>query len=114
MENQLKLNVILELFGHQRIAGVLTEQQIGGASFIRIDVPEIPEQAAYSRMLNPSAIYAINPVTEEVMLATATALKSKPIESWDAREMIKRIDIIRAKELQSGNNDELPFDVDDL
>jgi len=112
MENQLKLNVILELFGHQRIAGVLTEQQIGGASFIRIDVPEIPEQAAYSRMLNPSAIYAINPVTEEVMLATATALKSKPIESWDAREMIKRIDLINAqKQLEPG--DDNPFDDED-
>jgi hypothetical protein len=31
--------VILELMGHRRLAGYLSEQQIGGASFLRIDVP---------------------------------------------------------------------------
>jgi hypothetical protein len=31
--------VILELLGHRRLAGFLTEQQIAGASFLRIDVP---------------------------------------------------------------------------
>lgn len=31
--------VILELMGHRRLAGHLTEEQIGGASFLRLDVP---------------------------------------------------------------------------
>lgn len=31
--------VILELMGHRRLAGYLSERQIGGASFLRIDVP---------------------------------------------------------------------------
>ena len=31
--------VILELRGHRRLAGYLQEQQIGGASFLRLDVP---------------------------------------------------------------------------
>ena len=30
---------ILELMGHRRLAGLLSETQIGGAAFIRIDVP---------------------------------------------------------------------------
>jgi len=30
---------ILELMGHRRLAGLVSEQQIGGASFIRIDIP---------------------------------------------------------------------------
>lgn len=30
---------ILELMGHRRLAGHISEAQIGGASFIRIDVP---------------------------------------------------------------------------
>jgi hypothetical protein len=28
---------LLELFGHQRLAGRVTEQQLGGASFVRVD-----------------------------------------------------------------------------
>ena len=30
---------ILELFGHRRLGGYVTEQEIGGVSFIRIEVP---------------------------------------------------------------------------
>ncbi|MGH3631203.1 MAG: hypothetical protein ACRDRL_27640 [Sciscionella sp.] len=31
--------VILELMGHRRLAGYLAEEQIGGVSFLRLDVP---------------------------------------------------------------------------
>ena len=33
---------IVEIFGHQRIAGFLSEQTIGGQSFVRVDVPDLP------------------------------------------------------------------------
>lgn len=36
---------ILELMGHRRLGGYLSEQEIAGAAFIRIDVPEHPWQA---------------------------------------------------------------------
>jgi hypothetical protein len=31
---------IVELFGHNQLAGLVTEQTIAGQSFIRIDVPK--------------------------------------------------------------------------
>ncbi|HEY0169427.1 MAG TPA: hypothetical protein VGB98_00120 [Pyrinomonadaceae bacterium] len=31
---------VLELFGHVRLAGHVTEASIGGCSFLRVDVPE--------------------------------------------------------------------------
>lgn len=34
---------IVELFGHARIAGRVTEQVIAGQGFIRADVPLLPE-----------------------------------------------------------------------
>jgi hypothetical protein len=111
MENKIELFAIVELFGHQRIAGVVTEQTIGGASFIRVDVPEIPEQPAYTRLLNPSAIYAINPVTEEVMRGSAQSIKSKPIQPWDAREMLHRIDALKLEAPKGGWTSE---ELDDL
>ncbi len=31
--------VILELMGHRKLAGYLTEQEIGGGAFLRLDIP---------------------------------------------------------------------------
>jgi hypothetical protein len=95
MENKIELFAIVELFGHQRIAGVVTEQTISKASFIRIDVPEIKQSPSFTRMFHPNAIYAINPVTEEVMRGSAESIQSKPIQAWDAREMLSRIDALK-------------------
>jgi hypothetical protein len=33
---------VVELFGHQQIAGRVTEASIGGCSFLRVDVPDQP------------------------------------------------------------------------
>jgi hypothetical protein len=50
-ENQDKFESwgLLELFGHQRLAGRLTEQTIGGCHFIRIDVTEVDGVQGYTR-----------------------------------------------------------------
>ena len=58
---------VLELFGHQRLAGLVSEVQLGGASFVRVDVPEDGKKKGWklTKMYNPSAIYSIAPVTEE-------------------------------------------------
>lgn len=91
MEDKLELNAVVELFGHQKVAGVVTEQQVAGSSFVRVDIPETDTQPSFSRFFNPSAIYAINPVTEEVMFQMAKMIQNKPIESWDIKEMNKKL-----------------------
>lgn len=91
MEEKFELNAIVELFGHQRMAGKVTDQSVGGASFIRIDVPETKSQPAFTRIVNPSAVYAINPVTEEVMLYMAENITAKPIDAWDIQTMQKKL-----------------------
>lgn len=90
-EQEFELNAVVELFGHSRMAGKVTEQTIGSASFVRIDVPETRTQPKFTRLVNPSAIYAINPVTEEVMLQMAEAITSRPIDSWDIRTMQEKL-----------------------
>lgn len=97
--NKFEAWALLELFGHNRIAGKVTEQTIGGGSFIRVDVPDTTESKGFTRLLNPSAIYAINPVTEEVARGLAESIKSKPITAWDARDVLERIEAMR-KELK--------------
>lgn len=97
MENKFELNAVVELFGHQRMAGKVTEQNIGIATFVRIDVPETTQQPKFTRLVNPSAIYAINPVTEEVMLHMAETITSKPIDSYDVREMQEKLMALKEK-----------------
>lgn len=96
-DNKFELTAIVELFGHTRMAGTVTEQTIGSASFIRIDVPETEQQPKFTRIVNPSAVYAINPVTKDVMLHMADQISEKPIDSWDIREMQKKLLALKEK-----------------
>jgi len=90
MQEKFETFAIINLFGHHQLAGKVTEQSIGGATFIRVDVPETTKQPTFTRYLNPSAIYDINPVTEEVVNIKAESLQVTPITMWDIREVVKR------------------------
>lgn len=106
MDNkQLELFAVVELFGHQKMAGKVTEHNFGTATFVKVSVPETNEQPAYDRLLNPSAIYAINPVTEEVANEMAKQFQQRPIESWDIRKMNEKLLSLKS----SDNHDDFPF-----
>lgn len=105
-DKQLKLHAIVELFGHTKMAGIVTEQTVGSSTFIRVDVPETEAVPGFTRLLNPSAIYAINPVTEDVMNHMARSFQSKPIESWDINEMHKRLLALKAARIEKGVDDD--------
>lgn len=64
---------VLELMGHRRLAGVVSEAEIAGAGFIRIDVyangDVEPRSTAY---YGPASVYAITPTAEETCRTHAT------------------------------------------
>jgi hypothetical protein len=71
---------ILELMGHRRLAGYLTEEVVAGSSFIRIDVPgEPPATQFYS----PAAVYCITPTTEDIACAFAANARPAPVRRWE-------------------------------
>ena len=113
MQNQsqpVELWAIIELFGHQKMAGKISEHVLAG-NFIRIDVPETKKQAAYSRMVNPSAVYAINPVTETVARSMAERYQTKPLDAWDISEMYQRLQAMlpaQKTDSQDYQDDDLP------
>jgi hypothetical protein len=90
MEAAFDVWALVELMGHQRIAGRVTEAQIGGAKFVRVDVPASEGVQALTKYLGSSSIYAITPVTEETATAIARQLKVAPISEWDARKLIDK------------------------
>jgi len=76
---------LLELFGHQRLAGKLSEQTIGGVHFIRIDVPELPDVAPYTRFFTQGAIYGMTPMEESTARKLASYLRATPVSSYELR-----------------------------
>jgi hypothetical protein len=97
-EQKFDLWCMVELFGHQKIAGRCTEQNVAGTNMLRVDVPETANQPGFTRFLSSGAIYAINPVTEEVARKLAGSYNVAPVDVWSARRIFE--DEIKA--LRSG------------
>lgn len=73
---------LVELFGHQQIAGIVSEQTIGGCSFVRVDVPDTEHSKGFTKFYGNGAIYAITPCSEEAARIAAQKLEIRPISQW--------------------------------
>lgn len=65
---------LVEIFGHQQLAGHIAEAQIGGCAFVRVDVPECGMRPAWTRFFGNGAIYSMTPTSEEIARAAAERL----------------------------------------
>lgn len=74
---------VLELFGHVRLAGKVTEASIGGCSFIRVDVPKADGEIDFTRYFGNGAIYSMTPVTEEVARRVGNGSAQAPVKPWE-------------------------------
>lgn len=92
---KFELWCIVELMGHQRIAGKCTEQSIAGVNMLRVDVPENEDQPAFTKFYGGTAIYAINPVDEDVARATASSLKIAPVNAWNLKSYMDKQEAAR-------------------
>ena len=105
----LQMWAIIELFGHARIAGRLTEQVIAGQGFIRVDVPIVPEdkfhqaQDGFSRLFGPGAIYSITPVSQETACAAAKGMRVEPVNVYLALPLRASEDDIEHGAVQARN-----------
>lgn len=82
-ESKFESWCIVEVMGHKRLAGFVTEQALGGASFIRVDVPECEGAPAFTQLLGGASIYCITPCTEEVARRAVKAFRARPVEHLD-------------------------------
>lgn len=86
---------IIELFGHQRIAGRVTEETIGGCSFVRVDVPAFEAVGhstatqAFTKLFGQGAIYAISFVDEGAAKMVARQLRVQPIDTYSLRQALQ-------------------------
>lgn len=84
---------IVELLGHKKMAGFLSEQPIAGGVMLRVDVPETspseaersraravegwspPATVGYTKLVGLGSIYGITPVTEDVARLAAREIE---------------------------------------
>jgi hypothetical protein len=81
---------ILELMGHRRLAGFVTEAEVAGTKLLRLDVyaPEPPdtdedERPVATQLYGGAAIYCITPTTEEIARAVAATRRPEPVQRWE-------------------------------
>jgi hypothetical protein len=81
---------IVDLFGHTRIAGRISEQVIGGETFIRVDVPDNdPGSDKYhTRLFGKGAIYSMSLTDKAIACETARRSESRPVSAYEVRNLI--------------------------
>jgi hypothetical protein len=116
------LYAIVELFGHQRVAGRVSQQTFGGSSFVRVDVPEIdvtehhyndagarvPSQRtiqAHTRSFGGGAIYAINWCDETTAAIAARSIKHEPLSPYSVKSAIDALPDDQRHRLLTGRRD---------
>jgi hypothetical protein len=104
MEEKFEIFALINLFGHNQLAGKVTVLPLGAATLLRVDVPKTKLIPEFTRFINPTAIYSMDPVTEELMQARAEMIKAQPIDVYDIRAVVKNL-----KELSAGGRE---FDED--
>lgn len=78
---------VLELMGHRRLAGKVSEQTIGGAALIRIDIPSEPP---VTQFYGGASVYCITPTTEEIARAVAKDLQVGPVSRYELAHLLPK------------------------
>jgi hypothetical protein len=80
---------VVEMLGHKKLAGFVSEQVIAGSALVRVDVPETLQQKsvpgyggtvveskpAYTKLIGVGSIYCITPTDESTARRAAAALE---------------------------------------
>ena len=77
---------IVELMGHIRVAGHLTEQQVAGGHFLRLDIHKEEGPAVITQLIPPppgGPVYRITITTEAVARKIGGRSVPEPVARWE-------------------------------
>jgi len=102
---------LVEVFGHQKYAGLVTEQTIGGCNFVRVDVPETASNKPFTKLFGQGAIYALTPVEEDVARALAGQYDQRPVSVYELPDEVRTAMRKITRQPAAGDND---YDLPDI
>lgn len=73
---------ILELMGHVKLAGRVTEEEHFGAKLGRIDIPTADGNFT-TQYFSGGSIYRLTPTTEEIARHIARNNQPRPVQVWE-------------------------------
>jgi len=73
---------IVELLGHVRLAGRVSEEEHFGAKLGRLDIP-MAGGGFTTQFFGGSAVYRLTPVTEVIARAVAERNQPEPVSRWE-------------------------------
>ncbi|MBV8781151.1 MAG: hypothetical protein JO353_07110 [Phycisphaerae bacterium] len=96
-QTQEKFDVwaVVEIMGHQRIAGRCSEQSIAGTNLLRVDVPSVEFDRpawdgggvekidGFTTYIGGSSIYRMTPCTEAVARKAVEQFRVRPVQCVD-------------------------------
>lgn len=74
---------VLELMGHRRLGGYVSEASVGGVGLIRIDIPATRQGQACTQFYAPAALYCLTPTTEAIARAAAALARNEPVSRYE-------------------------------
>lgn len=73
---------ILELMGHVKLAGRVTEEEHFGAKLGRIDIPRA-DGGFTTQFFGGGSVYRLTPTTEEIARHIAQNNQPRPVQVWE-------------------------------
>ena len=73
---------IIELFGHTRVAGLLTEAR-WPPGFARLEIPGDDKHQPSTHFYNPTSFFGLHPVTEEIARNVCANCRPEVVHPWE-------------------------------
>lgn len=88
LEDGISCWALVELFGRQRIVGRVSQQQVGVAALLRVDVPDLTKDGVivrkgFTRFYGPGAIYSLTPCDEKAVRQLLPMISGEPVKAWE-------------------------------
>ena len=81
-EERFESWAVVDLLGHKRLAGKVSEENRFGTVVGRIDIPK-PDGGFTTVYFSGASIYQMTPCTEEVARAAAKGSQPEPVHAWE-------------------------------
>ncbi len=73
---------VVEIMGHIRVAGKVTEQPMFGVALCRVDIPAL-DGGFTTRYFGGSSIYSLTPTTEDIARSVAAYMTPEPVHRYE-------------------------------
>jgi hypothetical protein len=75
---------IVELMGHRRLAGYVTEEDHFGTAMLRLDIRGADDTApAITQLYGGSSVYCLTPTTEDIARKLGERLRPAPVSRYE-------------------------------